>query len=431
MFAAICWMMQGWLPPAWALFGTLIAILKIGIVGFWVNSYMGGSPAAIGGALLIGALPRLRSPGARRLPAFLFGLGAVILMNSRPFEGGILGLAAVAYLSRDFVRKFRIDRRLMMRTIVYPAGAIVAVGLVFTGYYCWRVTGKPTRMPYQVNRRTYGWPENLAFLKPKKISLRDPVLEDMYTQEVRHHEIYKNPETIIDNLMTRVFDNWAYLVGPVLTIPFLLPFLFVDRRTRPLLACVLLMAFVNLFQMLLYPYHLAQIIPVIFAIIAEGVRRIYVSVGRRAPARGGWLAVLLCFSLVLVGAVKQEAEELNIPVSSYWERGYELQRDARASIAAWLTAQPGKHLVIVRYSQGHSVNQEWVYNGADIDGSKIVWARDMGPSGNTELLRYFHDRHAWLVEADVSPQRVVPYPAMSDSRASVSACGLCRPTSKR
>jgi len=46
----------------------------------------------------------------------------------------------------------------------------------------------------------------------------------------------------------------------------------------------------------------------------------------------------------------------------------------------------------------------------DIDSSKIVWARDLGPFRNTELLRHFQGRHVWLVEPDRTPPRVVPYP---------------------
>src|SRR6516225_6084322 len=56
MCAVICWMMQGWLRPKWAFLGTLIVILKIGVLGFWMNTYMGGAVPAIGGALVIGSL---------------------------------------------------------------------------------------------------------------------------------------------------------------------------------------------------------------------------------------------------------------------------------------------------------------------------------------------------------------------------------------
>jgi len=36
-----------------------------------------------------------------------------------------------------------------------------------------------------------------------------------------------------------------------------------------------------------------------------------------------------------------------------------------------LDQTPGKHLVIVNYEGVHSFHDEWVYNGADIDGSKV------------------------------------------------------------
>jgi len=82
----------------------------------------------------------------------------------------------------------------------------------------------------------------------------------------------------------------------------------------------------------------------------------------------------------------------------------------RARILKELEHTPGDHLVIVRYFPGHDIIlNEWVFNNSDIDSSKVVWARDMGPQQNEELLRYFSARHVWLAEPDAKPVKLTPY----------------------
>lgn len=66
--------------------------------------------------------------------------------------------------------------------------------------------------------------------------------------------------------------------------------------------------------------------------------------------------------------------------------------------------------MIVHYSPRHIFQDEWVYNRADIDGSQIVWARDLGEEQNRELLNYYPERTAWLLEPDEQPPSLTPYP---------------------
>src|ERR1700719_1262710 len=152
--AALCWMLQAWLPPQWALLGGLFAVMRLAMFSYWGDSYWGGAVAATGGALLLGALPRVMR-FERYRDVFLMGVGLAILANSRPYEGLVLSLpVAFAILTWIFGNPVAFWGR--VRHVVVPLTLVVFLGAVATGYYCWRVTGNPFRMPQQVDRQTYG-----------------------------------------------------------------------------------------------------------------------------------------------------------------------------------------------------------------------------------------------------------------------------------
>jgi hypothetical protein len=73
-----------------------------------------------------------------------------------------------------------------------------------------------------------------------------------------------------------------------------------------------------------------------------------------------------------------------------------------------LSTTQGRHLIFVHYGLTHPRAEEWIYNDADIPNAKIIWAHDMGPADNEELIHQYSGRELWKLDADVVPQKLIP-----------------------
>ena len=152
--ASICWMLQAWVSPEWALVGGLVAIARLTTFSYWGTSYWGGALGAAAGALVLGAL--LRIVRTRRSQyAIVMGLALILLANTRPFEGFIFSLPVAAALTFWLIKLVPAERRIVLKQVFIPLSLIVTAGLVATSYYFWRVTGSPFRMPYQEHLAQY------------------------------------------------------------------------------------------------------------------------------------------------------------------------------------------------------------------------------------------------------------------------------------
>jgi hypothetical protein len=159
------------------------------------------------------------------------------------------------------------------------------------------------------------------------------------------------------------------------------------------------------------PHYAAPATAALYALILRAMRHLRLWRWRGRPAGLFMVRAVpaICFILLLLRAA---APLPGIPVPQVapltWCSPHRGNLD-RARVLAELEAAPGKHLVLVRYGPKHRIPAEWVYNHADIDNAKVVWARDMSLEENQELLAYFKGCRVWVIDADDKPVRLLPY----------------------
>ncbi len=421
MCAAICWMLQAWLPPEWALLGGFLAVIRLGLFSYWINTFHGaGSLAALGGALVLGAYPRFKT-GARTRQGLLLALGAALLVFSRPYEGFLLCLPVLLALAHwAWVGREHLPMAVLVRRSVMPLALLILAG-AWMAYYDYRAFGSPLTLPYKVNRATYAIVPYFVWqkIRPEPV-YRHEALQNFYSQfEPMEARLLSKPGFVKKTLI-QVWSELLFVAGPALLVPLImLRRVLLDRRIRFLAASVFILALGMSIEVYLIPHYVAPFTAVFYAIGLQAMRhlRVWKPEGRLVGRTMVRSIVVICVAL---GVVRLFSVPLHLVPPRrppgfwvwawYGPGNYGLDR---LRVQSELERQPGEQLVLVRYSADHNPLNEWVYNGANIDDAKVIWAREMDPEKNLELTHYYSERNVWLVEPEKNPVTITPYPVSS------------------
>lgn len=246
---------------------------------------------------------------------------------------------------------------------------------------------------------------------------RYKAMRDFYTKWELGDFLYaRTPAGFLDGTAGKVGIVVFFFFGVALLPPLImLPQVFRDRRLRFLIGAGVIYAAGLSLNAWLFPHYAAPFACALYAILLQSMRHLRTWRPGRRPLGLAVIRMIPVVCLMLVG-LRLSSGPLNLSIPRWptmWY-GTEPLGLRRARVLAELEGYSGPQLAIVRYRPGHAPFDDWVYNAADIDKSRVVWAREAETGSSRDLLHYFGDRRAWLVEPDSYPPVISPYP-LSDS----------------
>jgi hypothetical protein len=349
-----------------------------------MNSYWGGAVAAIGGALVIGAWVRIVRAKQRRI-AWLFGIGAVIVILARPFEGLLLVVPALVALGI-------VDRTTRVWLPIIITGVLGAFWLAYDNY---RVTSHPLRLPYREYYEQYETvpPFSIVPISTAQRTFRHFDLEsrnrEAYERARSWHLLINRPLDWL-TLLRYYYGNLIWLLAVVV----FMPALWRSKRTRFVLILTAIIGAASLIEVWWYPHYGAPFLAVFLILVAQSMRYL-----RHWKYHGRGVGRFLVNAMpiaVFVVMIASEAEAIVKRRTTDQTQAANAQIAQKGSIEQeLLKKQSGQHLILVSYAGLPSPHEEWIYNPAHIDAAPVIWALDLGPTENARLRRYYPGRSFW------------------------------------
>jgi hypothetical protein len=421
---AVYWIVRQSINANYAFIAALIVIIRFGLFSFWVNSYFGGAFTALGGVLLLGGFKAVRSRPSI-LNGAVLGLGVVIVMTTRPYEGMVYAIPFGLALIVHFIRSAGLQRRSLV-----PAGlaaaVLVAAGFGLTLAQNQAVTGDWKVAPYFLYRQTNGQvpvfltqsrhPESQG--QPRYAATLAAVSYD-----VAYYDHRKTWVRILYTEISRALNYWSFYVGFALLIPLLFGLRWLSGERTLLLAAASLAVGLSL-ETFDFAHYASPGFGLAVLTIMAGFRTL------RQWRPWGYLyglslSRLLPLALVVGSAIPVSSALTGWPDFSHngvrtWEPCCWLRPSSvHMAVADEVDRYGGRHLIIVDSGpQGAGFGRfvspavvarlAVVYNDADIDGEKTIWINNDSEFNRAAIDRYPGRRIwrlGWLDDGAVCLQR--------------------------
>jgi len=270
-----------------------------------------------------------------------------------------------------------------------PAAVVLLPAIALSLLQNKQVTDSWTTLPYDLSRYQYGVPTDFSW-RANPQPHRELTREQQFQYKMQTSFRPSGPETIqtyLQRLEYRVrFYRFFFLPALYVALPFFFSALRQFRFVWVALTLLLFSLGVNFYPF--FEVHYLGALTCLFVLVS-------VTALDRINADAARLIVYVCLAHFM-----------------FWYGRSFFDQPAparRAAIDRQLAQSSGQQLVFVRYWPQHIFQDEWVYNAADIDHARVVWARDLGSSEDQKLMRYYPGRSAWLLEPDAMPPKLTRY----------------------
>lgn len=395
---AMTWALAGCMSRPWAALIGMLFALHPGIHHAWSLSFLNGYLSAASGALVAGAVMRLRRR-IRNCDAILFGVGVAGLALTRPFEGLCFTIFATLLLAFWWSKQLLMEQVRRWYRLAPWAAIPIVCALAVIAAHNWATTGNVARMAYQLHEAQYGVAPLSILQSPKNPEMEDQRSQDVPPTVTAFHHGWSMETYLKRNHLRGWFAGVAERVFVVVHLwgwlfcIFAVVFLVRQRRALlPIATCVMAALLAATLVPWFYAHYFAPSLVWMVLLTAVGLRtalhRYFVDRRHRRWCVAGILMLqFLCMGYEIMHSVARPMD---------WS-------DQRQALIEDLGRSGGQHLILVRYHAVHNVHHEWVYNGADLEGTNVLWARSWRDDLDVQLRHRWQDqRQIWLLQFDAN-----------------------------